>query len=200
MTAIGLNRESFFRIMPCVLAALLCLAGVKPAEALPDASTPTLAGGVLGGEIAVAGKNVSGGSLPYYVYAGAGLARAVSARAELLGGGGRQSMTVVSAAFAALPTPFVTVNFEPGVTWAAGSAGPSLGLRATGSFPLLKWGVTGYGRIHAINSRITTEIGLGADYPVAPHLRAAISAIRFNGGFEPNGLMLLIGIKAKLGV
>ncbi|MCA1596434.1 MAG: hypothetical protein LC772_08435, partial [Chloroflexi bacterium] len=195
MYSVPLRRPFLSLLLSCTAAIAVC----APARAIPDAATPTLVGGSVGAELVVSGPGVSGGNLAYYVYGSAGIARSFSARAELLAGGGRKSMTVVSAEFSALPTPVVTVNFEPGVTWAGGSAGPSLGLRGTGSLPVIKLGVTGYGRVHLINSRVTTEFGLGLDYPVAPHLRASLSAIQFNGGFEPNGLLILLGIKAKLG-
>jgi hypothetical protein len=154
----------------------------------------------VGAELGVAGSGVSSSGLPYYLYANGGVAHLISLKAELLGGGHRPALKLLGAEYAVLPIPLVTLTFEPSVAFVNNSIGPSLGLRATGTLPATKLQGTGYVRVEYLDSRATTEIGLGVDYPVAPLVRIAASAIQFNGGFEPTGTLFTLGLKFRLGV
>ncbi|HET6383426.1 MAG TPA: hypothetical protein VFJ58_08560 [Armatimonadota bacterium] len=194
-----MNKTRVMVGVKIMLAACALVALARPAVAIPDASTPTLLGVTLGGELGVAGQGVGSSAIPYYLYGQGGLARLLAVKGELLGGGHRPTMKLLTAEFAELPTPLLSVSFEPGIVSFRNSVGPTLGLRATVGTPI-KLRATGYARVHFVESQTTTEFGAGVDYPIANMLRLSVSAIHFDGGSEPAGTLFLAGLKLHVGI
>ena len=177
----------------------ILLSAVLPAAAIPPAAAPTLLGLTVGGELGFAGKGVGGSHISYYGWAEGGVGRLLSVKGEILGGNGGPTLKTICAQFSVAPLPLVSIVAEPGVSFVGNSTGPSLGLRATGSL-LSTLRITGYARIHYLDSTATTELGVGADIPIGSGLRGSLSAIQFNGGFEPNGVLFLAGLNYRLGL